>query len=236
MTETWNQSFVPASREPIEVPHEALYCTASVGVVAMALPPDGVCNFIFFDSLYAGGRFTLTDDVPAYELWEFLRRARQTTRTEYGVGIAFERLLAFNKDIGQPAAKKFLVYLREVDIAGYGVLSINDVHLSTESVKLALLAVKAIAELADSQASSTNSLTVLGVQASDHRTCFDVTAAMRATYTPDVLIVLSHSTLRYASSEDCVILPAGMSENPQESASEHEPTHQLETQLGREAL
>lgn len=68
-----------------------LYCTASVSAsgVAMELPEDGLCDYMFFDSLYHGGQYKITDGAPIRELASFLKKAEAGRVTKYGVGINF---------------------------------------------------------------------------------------------------------------------------------------------------
>ncbi|KAL3197230.1 hypothetical protein MRX96_014839 [Rhipicephalus microplus] len=55
-------------------------------------PPDEVCDYIFYDSLYKEGKYNLLSDRPTYteSLNTFFNNNRGYRHTTLGVGFAFE--------------------------------------------------------------------------------------------------------------------------------------------------
>ncbi|XP_037568163.1 uncharacterized protein LOC119449040 [Dermacentor silvarum] len=79
------------------IPDEAtdkqpMLCTMSDRITSsLQFPPDALCDYIFFDSLYKGGRNLLTDAATySNSLGTFLIEHRAYRRTTLGVGFAFK--------------------------------------------------------------------------------------------------------------------------------------------------
>ncbi|KAH7944405.1 hypothetical protein HPB52_019073 [Rhipicephalus sanguineus] len=106
---------------------DAFLCTTSLGLVSIAVPPDGVCDYMFFDSLYTNNTFKLIDKAPTGELKTYLTAANSSQRTVHGVGInvRYTHDVRMHLKTREADSKNFLEALLSNKIVGFGVLSIS---------------------------------------------------------------------------------------------------------------
>ncbi|KAL3183256.1 hypothetical protein MRX96_034993 [Rhipicephalus microplus] len=100
----------------------------------MVLPPDGVCDYMFFDSLYTDNS-TLIGLAPSGQLAEYLTAANSSQKTEHGVGINVNRFVdtaSNHLKNSVPQSKSFLGTLLSRKVVGFGVLSINKLQFSSK--------------------------------------------------------------------------------------------------------
>ncbi|KAL3244381.1 hypothetical protein MRX96_047214 [Rhipicephalus microplus] len=71
--------------------YESLICTVSVAESPekLMIPKDGVCDFLFYDSLYMKFGDTLVKE-PGPQLLTFLRAAASSKNTDYGCSVDIE--------------------------------------------------------------------------------------------------------------------------------------------------
>ncbi|KAL1482465.1 hypothetical protein MTO96_033777 [Rhipicephalus appendiculatus] len=86
-TSTSTEESTTTTPKPSNILGHSFFCTTSLGLVPIAVPPDGVCDYVFFDSLYTGNRFKLIDEAPEDGLLMYLTAAKDSDKTEHGVGI-----------------------------------------------------------------------------------------------------------------------------------------------------
>ncbi|KAH7953650.1 hypothetical protein HPB49_010879 [Dermacentor silvarum] len=86
---------------PTETDKQPMLCTMSDRITSsLQFPQDGLCDYIFFDSLYKGGRNLLTDPATySSSLNTFLNDHRAYQRTTLGVGFAFIYLATAKEDL-----------------------------------------------------------------------------------------------------------------------------------------
>ncbi|KAL3183259.1 hypothetical protein MRX96_034258 [Rhipicephalus microplus] len=151
--------------KPPRILDGALYCTASVGMVAMVLPPDGVCDYMFFDSLYTENNPTLIDQAPSGQLAEYLTAASSSQKTEHGVGINVRFVDAASNHLKNsvPQSKSFLGTLLSRKVVGFGVLSINKLQFSSDVYKGAVSLLLAVKSFVSNELGRNDIFTVIGI-------------------------------------------------------------------------
>ncbi|XP_065303460.1 uncharacterized protein [Dermacentor albipictus] len=171
-------------------------CTVDCNI-RMEVPPDGVCDFIFFDSLYVtcGGGVGGAQTTP--KLQRFFDLATQGNHTQFGCSIDALHLAEFVDDIGKSDSLKWAQEkLWANNVYHWGVMNVYHVLVfqHPDIVKKALEALKAVAHF--SQPSSVKrvaSYTFLGVYVLPYlKPCENIGLHTKSVFSPDMIVVLGH--------------------------------------------
>ncbi|XP_072140200.1 uncharacterized protein [Dermacentor andersoni] len=174
----------------------SVVCTVDCNI-RMVVPPDGVCDFIFFDSLYVTCGGGVGDAQATPKLQRFFDLAAQGNDTQFGCSIDALKLGEFVTDIGKSDSLKWAQEkLWANNVYHWGVMNIYHVLLfqDPDIVKKALEALKAAAQF--SQPSSVKrvaSYTFLGVYALWHlKPCENIGLHSKSVFSPDMIVLLGH--------------------------------------------
>ncbi|XP_075724245.1 uncharacterized protein LOC142766937 isoform X2 [Rhipicephalus microplus] len=201
--------------KPPRILDGALYCTASVGMVAMVLPPDGVCDYMFFDSLYTENNPTLIDQAPSGQLAEYLTAASSSQKTEHGVGINVRFVDAASNHLKNsvPQSKSFLGTLLSRKVVGFGVLSINKLQFSSDVYKGAVSLLLAVKSFVSKELGRNDIFTVIGIYITAQETQNALIITLQSIGAPDVFIGLGHIAFANNNRSDCQMIPFSMFDN-----------------------
>ncbi|XP_054930866.2 uncharacterized protein [Dermacentor andersoni] len=174
----------------------SVVCTVDCNI-RMVVPPDGVCDFIFFDSLYVTCGGGVGDAQTTPKLQRFFDLAAQGNDTQFGCSIDALQLGDFVTDIGKSDSLKWAQEkLWANNVYHWGVMNIYHVlyFQDPDIVKKALEALKAAAQF--SQPSSVKrvaSYTFLGIYALwGHKACETIGLQTKSVFSPDMIVVLGH--------------------------------------------
>ncbi|KAL1469953.1 hypothetical protein MTO96_040763, partial [Rhipicephalus appendiculatus] len=197
----------------------SFFCTTSLGLVPITLPPDGVCDYVFFDSLYTGNRFKLIDKAPEDELLMYLTAAKDSDKTEHGVGINVQSVQEASGHLQkQPDdCKNFLEILLSHHILGFGVLSINKYQFSDTALEGTVSLLKELKAFVHTELGHDDAFSIVGIYISGTDTKDTLTKTFSALGAPDVVIGLGHLDYITANSTDCEMLPPSTYNNTLES-------------------
>ncbi|XP_075559427.1 uncharacterized protein LOC142590916 [Dermacentor variabilis] len=132
-------------------------------LTALHFPPDALCDYIFFESLYKGGRNLLTDKATyTSSLYTFLLDHRPYRRTSLGVGFAFD-YLATAEDALKVRNPSPLAPFWKQGIFHVGILD-TPATAARNQTKAAIATLKAMNRLLDTQRARGNfSITALAM-------------------------------------------------------------------------
>ncbi|XP_054930869.2 uncharacterized protein [Dermacentor andersoni] len=171
-------------------------CTVDCNI-RMVVPPDGVCDFIFFDSLYVTCGGGVGDAQTTPKLQRFFDLAAQGNDTQFGCSIDALQLGEFVTDIGKSDSLKWAQEkLWANNVYHWGVMNIYHILLfqNPDIVKKALEALKAAAQFSQPSAvKRVASYTFLGVYAVwDLKPCENIGLHTKSVFSPDMIVVLGH--------------------------------------------
>ncbi|XP_054930872.1 uncharacterized protein [Dermacentor andersoni] len=199
LTVTTTPATTTSTLPPIVYRPPTLYsvvCTVDCNI-RMVVPPDGVCDFIFFDSLYVTCGGGVGDAQTTPKLQRFFDLAAQGNDTQFGCSIDALQLGEFVTDIGKSDSLKWAQKkLWANNVYHWGVMNIYHVLFfqDPDIVKKALEALKAAAQF--SQPSSVKrvaSYTFLGVHALWHlKPCENIGLHTKSVFSPDMIVLLGH--------------------------------------------
>ncbi|KAL1439459.1 hypothetical protein MTO96_010204 [Rhipicephalus appendiculatus] len=103
-----------------------LVCTVSVAYrQSTGLPSDGVCDYLFYDSLYKGSANAFTDPLGP-DVNDFVQRAGQHRSTEFGLSFASDNS-RFVSDYATPAFAAKVADVANRGVSHLGILNmLND--------------------------------------------------------------------------------------------------------------
>nr|XP_054930873.1 uncharacterized protein LOC129386734 [Dermacentor andersoni]XP_054930874.1 uncharacterized protein LOC129386734 [Dermacentor andersoni] len=174
----------------------SVVCTVDCNI-RMVVPPDGVCDFIFFDSLYVTCGGGVGDAQTTPKLQRFFDLAAQGNNTQFGCSIDELKLGEFVTDIEKSDSLKWAQEkLWANNVYHWGVMNIYHVLFfqDPDIVKKALEALKAAAQFSQpSSEKGVASHTFLGVYARwDLKPCENIGLHTKSVFSPDMIVVLGH--------------------------------------------
>ncbi|XP_072140129.1 uncharacterized protein [Dermacentor andersoni] len=174
----------------------SVVCTVDCNI-RMVVPPDGVCDFIFFDSLYVTCGGGVGDAQTTPKLQRFFDLAAQGNNTQFGCSIDALKLGEFVTDIEKSDSLKWAQEkLWANNVYHWGVMNIYHVLFfqDPDIVKKALEALKAAAQFSQlSSEKGVASHTFLGVYARwDLKPCENIGLHTKSVFSPDMIVVLGH--------------------------------------------
>ncbi|KAK8769747.1 hypothetical protein V5799_013788 [Amblyomma americanum] len=127
------------------VPPKSLLCTYGVKLDStMVFPPDGLCDFVFFDSLYKNDTNKLDGPYsPNFDY--FLIQAKKSSVTTYGAGLDYGNIEDVQEFLDSSNAETTIEGLLGDGIRHYGFLNTPATLLRLEDVKRAFQALKSTA-------------------------------------------------------------------------------------------
>ncbi|XP_054923945.1 uncharacterized protein [Dermacentor andersoni] len=172
------------------------------------MPSDGLCDYAFYDSLYAQGRNKLSSGEPFEEdLQTFMRVAAKYNKTTSGVGFAFEYLQDAENDLKQRSPSPLAIFWSS-KIFHVGILDTPEQpHPAKWQQAIAIL--KVMDRLLDSQrARGQRSLTVFaGPLPEDDWSRALARHFSKLRFHPDLLIVLGHYQFGDNTIKNCTVMP-----------------------------
>ncbi|XP_070379075.1 uncharacterized protein [Dermacentor albipictus] len=188
---------------------EPMVCTMGDRLISkLQFPPDRLCDFIFFDSLYKGGRNVLTDpSTYSKSLNTFLNDHHDYRLTTLGVGFAFDYLSTVEEDLKARSPSPLAPFWNR----GIFHTGIIDTPASTDRsrTRAAIATLKMINQLLDTQRQRGNfSITALALPHPD----LDWSSAFDRDFndlrfTPYLFITFGHYRFGDNMAEHCFVMP-----------------------------
>ncbi|KAL3220393.1 hypothetical protein MRX96_050403 [Rhipicephalus microplus] len=196
------------------MPMYTFVCTVSEPVRnALRVPlPDGVCDFIFFDSLYKNGKNRLLGGLGALELGaqDFIGQARKR-RSKFGFSFAPEP--AFLQESKDPTFFARIDAIWYYKIYHFGFLDLYREYAESSMVTHALNSLKALYLHLKPRTTTTSSYYVVGLSM-DNPASSQVLNLMKTVFAPSMFIAISHLSYPVRKFSDCRIFPVAMDALP----------------------
>ncbi|KAH6924192.1 hypothetical protein HPB50_013591 [Hyalomma asiaticum] len=184
-----------SSMEAQPMPSYAYLCTVTQPMRSNEayLPPDGMCDYVFYDSLYKNGKNSVPSGVSTFEpdTRYFIEQASKYSKTKFGLSFAPEYAL-LNTDYKDPAFNTVIDALWGYEVSHFGFLDLYQHYAQHATVKEALTVLKAIhVHLLPKTSSSRPSYYVVGISfdgAAEDR----VLSLMKTVFTPSMYISIAH--------------------------------------------
>ncbi|XP_077547977.1 uncharacterized protein LOC144160614 [Haemaphysalis longicornis] len=217
--------FPPRAAEPPSLyPEAPLVCSVSVKFsAAVSLPTDGVCKFLFFDSLYKDNLNSLTaSNAFQGNVQEFLLRAQRHAKTEFGMSLSLE-FANVHKQSKTPPFRNGLDYLWGQGIRHYGILNLYESYATHKYIRSggAVKVLKEIVQhLRKKDAGASTPQTALGLAPIDAVESRKIARLVAKAQLPSLLISLGHISYADNDRPNCRILPPTVFSFP-ENAKEY---------------
>nr|XP_054925851.1 uncharacterized protein LOC126529576 [Dermacentor andersoni] len=174
---------------------------------ATVFPPDGLCDCIFFDSLYKNGTNKLDGDSSPNFMY-FKKKAMEHNETNFGVGLDFESYVDVEEFLNSDHASPILQQLVRGGIHHYGVINTPVTPLWTTEVKKVLNMLKAFDSLMEQEETEDMPLYTAFTASMYTKTLLNnFTTLFKTVFTPDFLILYGHFFAEDQSWPDCQIVP-----------------------------
>ncbi|XP_075550257.1 uncharacterized protein LOC142583650 [Dermacentor variabilis] len=200
------------SSEPHErqrMSRESLICTVSVvREDKLGVPKDGLCNFLFYDSLYRPQGGTLLKE-PGGPLVKFLSTAAISKKTDHGCSVDIDNVRAFSDHLLLPRGKKKIKEMGDQNVLDYGFLTIDHSRSSVQNIQEALSALKAVTKVVKEVTGKTG-FTVLGLYSKVKTTCQTIFDISGQEFKPSAIIILGHISYPDRHIYGCRILPPNL--------------------------
>ncbi|XP_077527885.1 uncharacterized protein LOC144139425 isoform X2 [Haemaphysalis longicornis] len=174
----------------------SMLCTVSAERDFKNPPPDGLCDFTFFDSLYHPTviKHTVLTRPPGGTLRDLLDVARSASKTQYGVSINTLRIPDFEENFKEAKGKEWIQkHLFSSNTYHWGVLNINQFDVEVGFLKTALKALQALAEFSQPSATKlVSSYTFVGMYGPPPSGCNQISGDIKSGFMPDMFVVLGH--------------------------------------------
>ncbi|XP_077498002.1 uncharacterized protein LOC144108704 [Amblyomma americanum] len=202
-------------------------CTVGVSLNrSMTMPSDGLCDIIFFDSMYKNGINKL--NYRSHDNFEYFRQVAAVDKvTTYGAGLDFKALTEINRVLEEPKAYTSIGSLIEDRIFHFGCINTPVFRNSYAGLREALVVLKKINTFLDTKRARGAPLyTALSVSLpkEDERTA--TSNYFRGVFAPDIVVLYGHLFEEDKQWPDCRILPPTIVNSPIKSLSY---THSLAT-------
>ncbi|KAL1483094.1 hypothetical protein MTO96_002164 [Rhipicephalus appendiculatus] len=180
-----------------------LVCTVSTNYSRSgALPRDGLCGYLFYDSLYKGGRNFLTGRLSQDVNW-FADRARHNTFTEFGMSFSIENANLLT-EYTTPAFQRGLDALVQKQVIHYGIMDMHLQFTSNDTVAQALTILKRVNDhLATTASTRTRqSLMAIGMSIDDSTRRTYIVDLIKSIFKPHLFISMAHIPAACTSPKD----------------------------------
>ncbi|KAL1427315.1 hypothetical protein MTO96_017603 [Rhipicephalus appendiculatus] len=209
----------PVNRQP-------LLCTMGSGsFTTQMFPPDGLCDYIFYDSVYKANitTFDPPDEVDS-DLLLFVEKRKDYESTDFGIGFSFKHApyVSYVLSRGQNLAPPFMLgYFWKQRIYHFGVLDTPTKDVKEASVKKALDLLKIVTRLSDLQRAKGHSCMVVFAAAVPSDAWANFYATELSALWPLLFISLGHYDNGDNTFIDCHVMPPTVLSRPVPVASEN---------------
>ncbi|XP_070393077.1 uncharacterized protein [Dermacentor albipictus] len=188
---------------------ESLICTVSVvGDNKLGVPKDGLCNFLFYDSLYRPQGDTLMKQ-PRSQLVKFLSTAAISKDTDHGFSVDIDNVRAFSDHLLEERGKKRIKEMGDQKVIDYGFLTLDHSRSSRQNIQEALSALKAVTEIVKEVTGKTG-FTVLGLYNKVTTNCQTISDISGQEFKPSAIVILGHISYYDRHVHGCRILPPNL--------------------------
>ncbi|XP_054926451.1 uncharacterized protein [Dermacentor andersoni] len=188
---------------------ESLICTVSVvGQDRLSVPKDGLCDFLFYDSLYRPQGDTLIKQ-PSAQLDMFLSTAAISKRTDHGCSVDINNVRAFSHHLLVKRGRKKIKEMGDQNILDYGFLTLDYSRSSRLNIQKALSALKAVTRIVKEVTGKTG-FTVLGLYSKVQTTCQTISDVTGQGFKPSAIVILGHISYYDRRVHGCRILPPNL--------------------------
>ncbi|XP_070393075.1 uncharacterized protein [Dermacentor albipictus] len=196
-------------RERQRMSGESLICTVSVvGQNKLGIPKDGLCNFLFYDSLYRPQGDTLMKE-PRSQLVKFLSTAAISKDTDHGFSVDIDNVRAFSDHLLEQKGKKRIKEMGDQKVIDYGFLTLDHSRSSRQNIQEALSALKAVTQIVKEVTGKTG-VTVLGLYSKVNATCQTILDISGQEFKPSAIVILGHISYYDRHVHGCRILPPNL--------------------------
>ncbi|KAH7939838.1 hypothetical protein HPB52_018050 [Rhipicephalus sanguineus] len=179
------------------------------------LPPDNVCDYLFYDSLYKNGRNTLDLGLASLDegVQYFMQQVAHYTHTKFG--FSFAPLAALlHRDYKKPDFYTAIDAIWNNNISHFGFLNLYREFAAAVVVKEALHVLKALhLHMKPKTSANRPSYYVLGLSL-DSSTDYSVVSLMKTVFVPSLFVSIAHLSYSLRNFKDCRIFPVAMEELP----------------------
>ncbi|XP_065301972.2 uncharacterized protein [Dermacentor albipictus] len=217
-----SKTTTPEPRTPVP-----LICTLTDQLLtSMKLPEDGLCDFVFFDSLEKHGGSTIAG--PPNEGFElFLEAAAKHHLTQFGVGLDYLNYQKVEKIMAKPETTAHLRKLWDLNISHYGILNTQVYDYSMENVSSLLHILQKVSVFLKEQQSTDapvagkaqrKGYTFLASGFATFQFTSETARRMNDIYTPDYVVGIGHLFQEDKNFADCRIVPPNLRFVPPEDS------------------
>ncbi|KAH6943600.1 hypothetical protein HPB50_024787 [Hyalomma asiaticum] len=195
-----------------------LLCTVGIGLVGPdMLPDDGVCDYLFYDSVYKHGPVTFDPNNADPALSTFLAERKNHPHTVFGIGFAYRQQQHLkteltSKDETEPAMVK---HFWDIDICNFGILDTPTEGLDKSSMEEVLQNLKLLdGYLISHRTQDKSCLTTFAGPAANTALEKIYAEKFSKIFTPDIVVILSHYVQGDNTFKDCRVVPPTMLSRP----------------------
>ncbi|XP_077490817.1 uncharacterized protein LOC144101519 [Amblyomma americanum] len=160
---------------------------------SVVTPADGVCDFTFYDGLYANPEDTLTSPSFRPAVDHVVGNALNHSITQYGLSFDFSKRREVARHLVTAAGRSKVVDLWKRNLRHYGFLSINSIGFNATEFREAIEVLASLHILLQMQRTSPQDASYLAVgfyaQDSDLREAMMI---FRKVFTPDLIVAHGH--------------------------------------------
>ncbi|KAL1413904.1 hypothetical protein MTO96_007953 [Rhipicephalus appendiculatus] len=183
-------------------------------------PADGVCDYIFYDSMYKNNRNPLVANWD-YDVYSILSKAQKTdkTKTQFGLGFAFEHRRKLVKELVNTSLEVFW----EHGVFHFGILDCPAHGTKQADMDEVFVALKALDDsVQKARASGNDSYIILGsVTYTDAWNSY-FKDKFNSVFKPDLFISLGHQLRGDPEKSSCLSTPPSILEKPQGLSDTHD--------------
>ncbi|XP_075726236.1 uncharacterized protein LOC142767872 [Rhipicephalus microplus] len=211
------------TKRPKKLQYPLLCTTSSEAYVEFAadLPPDGICTFIFYESVYKKGQHPFVNRTPTpgpvpfdIDFGHFAQRQFLFLDTLLGVSFALDNG-DLMRDYQTPEFRQNLDYTWNQKIYQYGVASMRPPQITKNDIRDALTFIKHLDTYWHTKPNFTGiqPSTALGIPLPE-RHWPDLLDLMQNFFTPHIFIAISHISIDDYLLPECRIMPTSVYEFP----------------------
>ncbi|KAK8757190.1 hypothetical protein V5799_000110 [Amblyomma americanum] len=200
--------------------NQALFCTYGILTSrSTKFPPDGLCDYIFYDSMYKYGFDTLTQSSPfGSALRTVLAKAQSggnRSKTQFGMGFGFMQINAISRDLANDGARNLLKPIVARGIFHFGVIDIPAYRFTTFATDLVFTTLRQLnVYVQDIRGQGQSSITVYGSVSSTGQWNNYFKYNFMHSFKPDLFISHGYQLYEDFHREPCFVTPPTLLEKP----------------------
>ncbi|XP_065301619.1 uncharacterized protein [Dermacentor albipictus] len=185
-------------------------CTVVDGPEPLYFPDDGLCDFVFFDSLGVSPEnndFAVERQSSAVH--SFVKQGQAGQRTRYGMSVSFSDAQNFSDAFRTPKGKADYESYWTYSVHDWGFLSMDELQVGARLGKDVISALTTLNEMHE-YAMSKNvqwPRTFLGIYQRYEPVCDAISTYIKNIFTPTGIVLLGHLSYSDNTRSDCVIMP-----------------------------